>query len=57
MSGAVPWIIAQSKLCGRQITSKKSVGILTDLNLLPYQTAIMQQRNFNKDVCTIFDWI
>ena len=27
---------------------KVSVAILTDLNLLPYQTAIIQWRNFNK---------
>ena len=29
---------------------KVSVAILTDLNLLPYQTAIIQSRNFNKDM-------
>ena len=29
---------------------KVSVAILTDLNLLPYQTAIIQWRNFNKDM-------
>ena len=29
---------------------KVSVAILTDLNLLSYQTAIIQWRNFNKDM-------
>ena len=29
---------------------KVSVAILSDLNLLPYQTAIIQLRNFNKDM-------
>ena len=29
------------------------VAILIDLNLLPYQTAIIWWRNFNKDICTI----
>ena len=32
---------------------KISVAILTDLNLLPHQTAIMQWRNFNKDIFKI----
>ena len=36
---------------------KVSVAILTDLNLLPYQTAIMQWRNFNKDISTNYNWI
>ena len=33
---------------------KVSVDILTDLNLLPYQTAMMQQRNSDKETCTKF---
>ena len=32
---------------------KVSVAILTDLNLLPYRTAITQLRNFNKGTCTL----
>ena len=29
---------------------KVSVAIVNDLNLLPYQTTIIQWRNFNKDM-------
>ena len=29
---------------------KVSVAIVTDLNLLPYHTGIIQWRNFNKDM-------
>ena len=34
---------------------KGSVAILTDLNLLPYQTTIIQWRNLNKDICTNYN--
>ena len=36
---------------------KVSVAILTDLNVLPYQTAVIKWRNFNKDICTNCNWI
>lgn len=36
---------------------KVSVVILADLNLLPYQNATIQWRNFNKDICTNFNFI
>ena len=36
---------------------KVPVAILTDLNLLPYKTAIIQWRKFDKDICTSYNWI
>ena len=38
-------------------TVKISVTILTELYLLPYQTAIIQWRSFDKNICTNFNWI
>ena len=35
---------------------KVSLAILTDLNLLPYQTVIIQWRNFDKVICTKYNW-
>ena len=36
---------------------KVSVAILNDLKLLPNQTTIIKSRNFNKDICTNYNWI
>ena len=35
---------------------KVSLAILSDLNLLPYQTVIIQWRNFDKVICTKYNW-